>query len=510
MSTTGDVKPALGARRALLVIHGIGGQPPLRALGAFVQGLHQANAALKRGALEAPAAFTSPLAGRRRAGVRLTSLPRVGDSLDLYEYHWAEHPVGRIGALATLAWLFGVLVAGLDFRRQLPFLMGALPARRAWSLLLKQLAQVVSLLALAVSLLLAALLVLSRAGAALLAFRRAAALLPAFPTPLEAGLLVIFACLTAGALLLTRDLTLARLEARRVRARYSGWSGMYTPAAERWALPGYAALAVTLLLAAGLAAPLAHLFGAYGAALAELAREPAVLIAAAAALLLLVARALLLSHVADIALYVTSDRVSARARTRRKILDEGEALVRELLDGGYDGVYLAGHSLGSVIALDLLDRLARGAHPSDPKLARIKGLLTFGSPLDKVAYFFRQRPGEGESARAQLLTFLHGVKRNASGMDHGPFSFRAAEPPFEGLNWLQVHAPGDLLSDSLIHYRVDRRVNLRRYNPLSAHSAYLKDADFFNATHAWLAEDGAAEGARGSPGVEGQRATAAP
>src|SRR5690606_9780918 len=141
-----------------------------------------------------------------------------------------------------------------------------------------------------------------------------------------------------------------------------------------------------------------------------------------------------------------------------------------------DGVYVAGHSLGSVVALDLLDRLARGTDPAlEPKLASVRGLLTFGSPLDKVAYFFRQRPAEGEAVRAQLLNRLHGVRRRPDMRDHGPYAMTAYQQPFESIDWLQIHAPGDLLSDRLIHYRVDRRVVLPRYNPLTAHNAYWRD-----------------------------------
>ena len=215
--------------------------------------------------------------------------------------------------------------------------------------------------------------------------------------------------------------------------------------------------------------------------------EPAVSVAAFAVAVLAITRSLLLSHVSDVSLYVTSDRLSSRARTRRAILDEGEELLLDLLDSGYEGVYVAGHSLGSVISLDLLDRLARRhAVGQSLPLARLKGLLTFGSPLDKVAYFFRQRPAEGEAVRAQLLNLLHGVRRRPDMRDYGPYMLVKHEPPFEHIDWLQVHAPGDLLSDRLIHYRVNRRVVLAQFNPLTAHNSYWRDDRFYDAALTWL------------------------
>ncbi len=59
----------------------------------------------------------------------------------------------------------------------------------------------------------------------------------------------------------------------------------------------------------------------------------------------------------------------------------------------YDRIIVAGHSLGSVVAYDALseisNQLVSGAWtiPDDNK-ERIAGLVTFGSPLDKIAFLF--------------------------------------------------------------------------------------------------------------------------
>ncbi len=394
-----------------------------------------------------------------------------------------------MSAAATFAWLLEVVVAGLDFRRQLPFLLAGLGARRAWPLVLRQLLQVLGLAAAGAGLAVAALVVGARAGEALSALRAAADRLPDLPAAPTAAALVLLACLVAAVLVLARDLLLARLEARSVARRHAApgaWHGIYAATAQRWTRPGLLALLLTLGAALGLGWLLRPTLAGYAEALEPLLAEPGVTVGLAALVLAAVGRQLLLSHVADIALYVTSDRLSSRARTRRAILDEGEKVLRDLLEQGYE-VYLAGHSLGSVVALDLLDRLARGAHRADaPEFGRVKGLLTFGSPLDKVAFFFRQRPGEGEAVRSQLLDHLHGVRRRHAGRDYGPYTLAAADQPFEELDWLQVHAPADLLSDNLVHYRVDRRVVLPRFNPLTAHNSYWRDERFFGAALGWL------------------------
>lgn len=60
---------------------------------------------------------------------------------------------------------------------------------------------------------------------------------------------------------------------------------------------------------------------------------------------------------------------------RRKVFEK----IDEAMDGGTEGVVLVGHSLGSVIAFDVLqDELRNGAR------CRIKALVTIGSPLEWV------------------------------------------------------------------------------------------------------------------------------
>ncbi len=486
-----DQRSARGA--ALVVVHGIGAQPPLRTLGLFAQGLARATG--PNGArFGAPELRAVVVGGRLRPCVRFEERRPGGAAprtVDVFEYHWAEHSVEGMSVFGSFAWLLGVNLAGLDLRRQVPFIAHAAEPGRLGGLLARQLLHVVGLAGLAVALLVVALLSLSGAGGLLAALGAAWNALPALGA-LQAVQLFAFLSLGATLCVLGRDGWLAWREGARVARLHAGgnapaWRGIYAAAARAWRGP---ALVGTMIVLAALALVAAWARGpllAFVDALGVLVRQPSVLLSGVGLAVALAARWVLRRYVNDIALYVTSDRVSKRARTRRAILDEGEALLRDLLSGDHDEVYLAGHSLGSVIAVDLLDRLARPPDAlADPTLGRLRGLLTFGSPLDKVAYFFRQRPEEGEAVRAQLLSFLHGVRRRGNLRDYGPYQARPYELPFGRLNWWQVHAPGDLLSDRLIHYRVDRRVILRRSNPFTAHGAYWSDATFFRVALDWM------------------------
>jgi len=54
-------------------------------------------------------------------------------------------------------------------------------------------------------------------------------------------------------------------------------------------------------------------------------------------------------------------------------------------------------------------------------LLKLRGLLTFGSPLDKIADFFRERVPDGHAVHAQLASFRHASRRRPSRRDDGPY-----------------------------------------------------------------------------------------
>jgi hypothetical protein len=226
-------------------------------------------------------------------------------------------------------------------------------------------------------------------------------------------------------------------------------------------------------------------------------RPTPVLLPLVAAAFTLVARRILIKFLGDVALYVTADEKSGFYRTRELILSGATRQLRTLLqDRNYSAVYLVGHSLGSVIAYDTVNRLAREVRSDSDGVAgklgpeefdRLYGLLTFGSPLDKVHYFFRTAVGERQVIRAQLLSSLHGFHQQASGRDYGPFRFRRyGIPEPRDFRWLNVYAAADPVSGFLDFYRVTTQVRRRYWNPLGAHLQYWNDPLFYREVVAWL------------------------
>lgn len=202
----------------------------------------------------------------------------------------------------------------------------------------------------------------------------------------------------------------------------------------------------------------------------------------------------LTAYVADVAVYTNMDAKSKNYAARNAILSGSTAALKYLLTSkDYDRVILAGHSLGSVIAYDTINELlaqykaapASGADQPEPmlnlaELQKIRGLVTFGSPLDKIYYFFREHVKRDQAIRAQILSMLHSLRKRRSGRDYGEFSFQYDFDQLDGLEWLNAWARMDPVSARLKFYRVDDQRKFCYCMPVLAHLSYWGDPDFYD------------------------------
>jgi len=209
-----------------------------------------------------------------------------------------------------------------------------------------------------------------------------------------------------------------------------------------------------------------------------------------AAMLVRKARIVLIQFPGDVAAYISAHRVSKFAEIRDGIQAKALALLEVVYSRSfaYDRVLVVGHSLGSVVAYDglnkltLHDRLAGGTLD----IARRTALfLTFGSPLDKIAYAFRvQRP------RDCLI-------REALAQARQPF---IDVPPYTDrpLRWINLYSRHDLIGASLDYFDLpnstaggtQRVCNVRdpeAFTPLLAHNEHWQGGMLGHVLHATIA-----------------------
>jgi len=203
--------------------------------------------------------------------------------------------------------------------------------------------------------------------------------------------------------------------------------------------------------------------------------------------------------VGDVAVYVNADAKAKNYAARRAILSGATtALTRILKDTSrsYQQVIVAGHSLGSVIAYDLLNDLMNrrlgtpdqvvGVVPPDAQISqgdldKIKGLVTFGSPLDKVYYFFREYVPAEQTVRAQISSFLHSFRKRPSQSDYGVNKFQPyTASSLDHVLWLNAWSKEDPVSGMLHFYRNVQRQQFDYTIPTYAHLSYWEDWRFYD------------------------------
>ena len=193
----------------------------------------------------------------------------------------------------------------------------------------------------------------------------------------------------------------------------------------------------------------------------------------------------LVQSVGDVVAYISSHHASRFTEVRRGIQSAARKVARNvyasrIVGSGeleYGDVIVVGHSLGSVIAYDMLndsingDLLATGSGGEVlDVVARTKLLLTMGSPLDKTAFIFRTQKDDAPLREALAA---------------------AAQPMIVSYEnrparWINIWSPFDWVSGSLEYYDAGprRRVveNVReRGVPLDtvrAHLGYWKRPQF--------------------------------
>jgi len=479
-------------RAAVVIIHGIGEQPPISTLGRFAQGLmDHAGASQPEPALRQLGGGSVPL-------LRFRGLI-PGRETDVMEFAWQHLVRGRITAFATLRWLLSTTLAPLNFGRHWRILASAgREAPGPWQVVMRQLLVAAALLLPALLLAVALLFIISGwLGGRLLPIVPAAAEvstadLGLFTAGLLTGMLGLFQLLAIG-----REASSARRINRRTRKLHGqAWSGLHGSALRAWRVP--ALLTGMLLLAA------ATVFVSVAADVWLLISDwlpdeqghnwlLTCLLATGIALLLPLFLNLMRDYAGDVAYYVTSDRTPVARRSRYDIRKNAARLLHELLrDPAYDQVVVVGHSLGTVIAFDALNELSREVRQENAlsavQLGKLSGLLTLASPLDKVAYFFREQTEDDAALHAQLLSYLHPTKRLSSRRDDGPYRMAGYEVPFRRLRWINVHAPADVISDPLVFYSVDELCRVS-YLPLGAHGRYWHDARTYRLLLKLLRDD---------------------
>jgi len=167
-------------------------------------------------------------------------------------------------------------------------------------------------------------------------------------------------------------------------------------------------------------------------------------------------------YLGDVALYTMATENSTFFQTRIAIQKEFSKQLRSLLrDKQYESVAIAGHSLGSVIGYDAISLLRAEVARDDTgdpspitreEFAKLTTFITFGSPLNKVLYFFRIKIKDYESVRSHIVRELLGFRQQESLLMRDPSLPGRTATLEDTLRWLNFYSPMDPISGRLIYF----------------------------------------------------------
>lgn len=165
-------------------------------------------------------------------------------------------------------------------------------------------------------------------------------------------------------------------------------------------------------------------------------------------------REILVQYVGDVAIYVRPNKLDRFDAVRSEIKEAARSVVSALFTSyklqsnpgsapefQYDKIALVGHSLGSVIAYDTLNRLMLDDWLCDGALRvaeRTATMVTFGSPLNKTAFLFTIQGRDTQHIRERLASTVQPLIMSY--------------PKFRKLKWINVFSRNDIVSGHLKFY----------------------------------------------------------
>lgn len=174
----------------------------------------------------------------------------------------------------------------------------------------------------------------------------------------------------------------------------------------------------------------------------------------------------------DSAIYTTSDSKSKFYEIRQTVLDGMTRKLIGLINADYDKIIIAAHSLGSVIAYDALNQvnLEMNVNPSfAAKADKQFELITFGSPLDKVAFFLREHLREGDYIKQLVIKHVNGYRKKFLEMPSGEqYTVSSSVQDYlPHLRWINYWHPDDPISGHLDYYDCVDNIRLANELPIS-------------------------------------------
>jgi hypothetical protein len=197
---------------------------------------------------------------------------------------------------------------------------------------------------------------------------------------------------------------------------------------------------------------------------------------------------LVADYLGDVAVYTSVDQRSKWYGVREEVLNGALEKLLTLINEDYDRVLLVGHSLGSVVLYDALNRLNLYMN-DDAVLAakrhKLYELITLGSPLDMTALYLAEHIGEEAYVKRLIVDHVHGFRRRWPEVPapQGTVLESYVTDCLSHLNWTNYWDALDPLSGPLNEYAGVKNVQVDNDRAFGfAHLGYFENLDIYRMT----------------------------
>lgn len=181
-------------------------------------------------------------------------------------------------------------------------------------------------------------------------------------------------------------------------------------------------------------------------------------------------------YMGDVIFWTTYEETAEKHQKRRAILNHCANILEHVLRTDCDRVIVVAHSLGSTIAFDTILELERRKSALESAgtpnanllpLEKIQHLITMGSPIDKIHYFF-------ESQSSKYHRYNRVVEEIRGDISKSPF-LQAKKPH---IHWINFWDKADIISGSLQtpEGRIEPSVRVDNYEVASFHFPFPGEA----------------------------------
>lgn len=172
----------------------------------------------------------------------------------------------------------------------------------------------------------------------------------------------------------------------------------------------------------------------------------------------------------DIVAYNSPDPKNKLFKTRREIQKYASKSIQHLIEAKqnngivykYDKIVVVAHSLGTQIAFDGFNSIDHKVALGDiyrKDIQEVLGFVTFGSHLDKAAFFFREQTEKKEYIKAQIRQNFYAFKQKKDEENYEVKVNNRLKSKLSNIKWRNYYDINDPVSGELDYY--DQVVNIR-------------------------------------------------